>query len=424
VSGGQGPFIGGLTARLPAVLRDEPQFRLLFAGQALSMLGDRVTFVALPFAVLAAGGDAADVGIVAGATTLPFFLFSLAAGVWADRLDRRRIMIFSDLVRMVCQIVAGALLVSGRAEPWHLAVIALFYGAGDAFFSPAMYGLLPQIVTPAHLQSANAMRGLSMSSGLILGPVLAGALVAVAGPGGALLADAATFGISILCLLRLRPAVAQRDAEPEPDFFAGLKAGWYEVRSRSWVMAMLTGLATYHVVVLPAVFVLGPVLAEREQNGASSWAIIVAGFGIGSVLGDLLMLRWRPARPLLISATFLIVASCQAAILGSGLPVGVIALLEAVTAVCVNGFFTLWETSIQEQIPEHAVSRVGSYDLFVALGLLPLGTAIAGPLSEQIGLHTMMYGMTVIAVVVSLAILAVPSVRNLRRPPSPATAPP
>jgi MFS family permease len=415
VSDGSRPFLSGLTARLPRVLRDEPQFRLLFAGQALSMLGDRVTFVALPFAVLAAGGGAADVGLVAGASTLPFFAFSLAAGVWADRWDRRRIMIASDLVRLVCQAVAGGLLISGVAEPWHLAIIALFYGAGDAFFSPAMYGLLPQIVTPAHLQSANAMRGLSMSTGLVAGPVLAGALVAIAGPGGALLADSATFGISVLCLMRLRPGVAARDADAEPNFLEGLKAGWREVRSRSWVMAML-GMAVYHVIVLPAVFVLGPVLAQKEQGGASSWALIVAGFGLGSVLGDLLLLRWRPSRPLYASAAFLVVASCQAAILGSGLPVIAIAALECASAVCVNGFFTLWETSIQEQIPAHAVSRVGSYDLFVALGLLPLGTAIAGPLSEHIGLHTMLFGMSAISVIAALLVLSVPSVRSLRRP--------
>src|SRR3954466_1337714 len=102
-------------ARMPAVLREQPQFRLLFWGQALSIIGDRGTFVAMPFAVLAAGRGTKEVGLVAAAQTLPFLVFSLAAGVWADRIDRRTIMIVSDVTRLGCQAVAGGLLVAGTA---------------------------------------------------------------------------------------------------------------------------------------------------------------------------------------------------------------------------------------------------------------------------------------------------------------------
>ena len=102
-------------AFVPAVLRQEPQFRLLFTGQALSMLGDRITFVALPFAVLAIGGSASDVGLVVAAATIPFALFALLGGVWADRLPRHRLMLASDLVRLATQAVAAGLLLSGAA---------------------------------------------------------------------------------------------------------------------------------------------------------------------------------------------------------------------------------------------------------------------------------------------------------------------
>ena len=405
-----------LGARLPAVLREQPQFRLLFWGQVLSIIGDRVTFIAVPFGVLAAGGGTKEVGLVAGAMAAPFLVFSLVAGVWADRIDRRSIMITSDIVRVLCQAVAGSLLIAGVAEPWHLAVIGLVYGSADAFFGPAMYGLLPQIVSPAHLQSANALRGLSMSAGMVIGPATAGILVALVGPGGALLADAATFAVSVGFLLRLKPATIERAETTEPNFLTGLREGWREVRARSWVWAMLLGLAVYHVVVLPSVFVLGPVLAERELGGAGSWALITVGFGVGAVLGQLLLLRWRPTRPIYASAAALIGASCQAAIIGSGLPVPAIAALEALTAVCVQIYFTLWETSIQEQVPQHAVSRVSSYDLLVSVGLLPLGAVVVGPVAEVAGLHTTLYVMSVVGVVVAAAILAVPSVRHLRRP--------
>jgi MFS family permease len=405
------------------VLRSNPQFRLLFIGQALSGIGDRITMVALPFAVLATGGGATEVGLVAGATTLPFFLFSLVAGVIADRLNRRTLMLGSDVARLLCQLAAGLLLVADAAEWWHLAALGLVYGTADAFFQPAVYGLMPELVPNEQLQQANALRGIVNSGALILGPAIAGLLVVGLGPGGALLADAATFVASIACLQRLRRSVTERPPEldeAERDFLTGLREGWREVRTRSWVVAMLCGLAAYHAVVLPSVFALGPVLAQDQLGGAGAWAIITAAFGAGSLLGDLVLLRWRPRRAVFASAVCLLVASCQAAIIGSGASVALIALLEAVSAIAVTGYFTLWETSIQEQIPPRAVSRVGSYDLFVATGLMPLGTAVAGPVSEAIGLQETLIAMSAIGVLIGLCVLAVPSVRSLERPVAPA----
>ncbi len=136
---------------LPQVLREEPQFRLLFSGQPLSILGDRVMMVVLPFAVLAVGGDVGGVAIVSAAQFLPFALLSLPAGVWADRFDRKTILVASDVTRLVCQLVAGSLLLSGAAQVVHLAALAAVYGAADAFFAPAFTGLLPATVSPGNL---------------------------------------------------------------------------------------------------------------------------------------------------------------------------------------------------------------------------------------------------------------------------------
>src|SRR4051794_9031881 len=277
---------------MPAVLREEPQYRLLFGSQVLSILGDRVTGIAMPFAVLSIGGGVGDVALTSAAQFLPFVVLALPAGVWADRWDRKRILVASDGVRLVCQVVAALLLLTGAAHVGHLVVLAAAYGAADAFFAPAFSGLLPTTVTPANLQPANALRGLSFSVGSIVGPVVAGLLIAFAGgPGGALLFDAATFAVSIALLVPLRAGVveavvsAEDPAATTDHFWTSLREGWGEVRSRSWVLAFLGGFAAYHVIVLPAIFVIGPVLMEEELDGARSWAIIVACFGVGSVLG-------------------------------------------------------------------------------------------------------------------------------------------
>ena len=403
-------------ALIPAVLRQEAQFRLLFTGQALSLLGDRIAYLALPFAVIGLGGDATAVGLVVAAQTIPFAGLSLAAGVWADRRDRRRIIIGSEGVRMICQIAAGVLLIGGVAEIWHLAALAFVYGAADAFFAPAVTGLLPQVVDTHHLQQANALRAMTISGSMVLGPAIGGTLVATVGPGYAMLADALTFVVSIALLLRLRPNVLARAVEEEPDFLSGLKGGWREVRSRSWVLAGLGSLLAYHVIVLPAIFVLGPVIAETDYGGARDWAIVTSAFGVGGVVGNLVLLNWRPPRPMAASLAFLLVASCQAAIIGSGLPIWAIAALEAVTGVGVAGYFTLWETSLQENIPEHALSRVSSYDFLMSVGSTPIGTALAGPVSVAAGLRPTMIGMTLLALAITLALLSVPGVRALRRP--------
>ena len=410
-----------LALPLPAVLREEPQYRLLFAGQFLSIIGDRVTSVVLPFAVLAVGGDVGDVAIVSAAQFLPFAVLALPAGVWADRLNRKRIIIASDVVRLVCQTTAAVLLLSDGATVVHLAVIAALYGGADAFFAPAFTGLLPGTVAPVNLQPANALRGLSFSTGSIAGPVIAGGFVAWVGPGGALAFDAATFLVSVLCLLPLRPRVVSRVlAEEDPQattehFLASLRAGWGEVRSRPWVVAFLGGMASYHVLVLPAIFVLGPVLVAEELGGAQDWALITTGFGVGSVLGNVLLLRWRPQFALRVAALMMVGASCQAGIIGSGLGVWAIAGLEVLAGICVTSFFTLWETSLQEHVPDHALSRVSSYDYLTSAGLIPLGNLLAGAVSSGVGVRPALLGMSVLGITAALAIGAVPGVRRLPR---------
>jgi len=399
---------------LPAVLREERQFRLLFAGQALSIVGDRITQIVLPFAVLSIGGSATDVGLVAAAGFLPFIFLGLIGGVLADRAQRRRILIASDVVRLLSQGTAGLLLISGHAEVWHLAALTAVFGAADSFFSPAFTGLMPlTIAEPRYLQPANALRGLSFSTGSIVGPALGGVLVATIGEGGALLVDAGTFAVSVACLLVLRPRVVAR-GDPEP-FAAGLRGGWEEVRSRTWVWTFLLGMIVYHVIVLPSVYVLGPVLMDDEHSGATSWAVITVAFGLGSIVADVVLIRWRPPFALRAAAVALGVASCQAVIIGSGLPVLGIAAIEFVSAIGVSAFFTLWETTLQEHIPEDRLSRVSSYDYVASAGMLPLGVVVAGPVSDALGIHATLTGMSIIGAAFAAVLLAVPSVRHLPR---------
>ena len=180
----------------------ERNYRLLFTGQALSQLGDQMTPVAITFAVLDRGGSARQVGLVLGAGTASMVLLLLVGGAAADRLPRRALMVGADLLRLVVQGAAAGLLLSGAWRLWELAALEALWGVGAAFFNPALTGLLPQLLTGERLVQANALQNLASSLGAVLGPALAGVLVAAGGAGTAVAVDAASFAVSV-CNLAL-----------------------------------------------------------------------------------------------------------------------------------------------------------------------------------------------------------------------------
>ncbi len=396
------------------LLRD-PGFRLLFAGQAVSVVGDRLVMVAMPFAVLSLpGAGLSDVGLVLGASALTLGLFVLVGGVWADRLPRHLTMLGSDVVRGAAQAVAAVLLLTGTATVGALVACSAVYGAAEAFFRPALLGLVPQVVPPDQTQSANALLGLSTNTAMVVGPAAAGLLVAVAGPGTALGADAVTFALSALTLARLRPRPVVR-ASPPATFLAELAGGWREVRSRTWVWSTILFFGAYCGLILPAVFVLGPAYAEAHRGGAGAWGVITAGFGVGAVLGSLLALRWRPSRPGVVLVAALGLGGLQAGILVSPLPTLVVALLEAGTGVGVALSFSLWETLLQQRVPPQAQSRVSSFDFLGSLTLMPLGLVVVGPLAVRFGDVQVGVAATVLTVLVGAAVATSRDVRGMRR---------
>ena len=395
-----------------AVLRQR-DFALLFAGQGVSVLGDRLVMVAMPFAVLSLpGAGLGDVGLVLGASALALALFVLVGGVWGDRFPRRTTMISSDVVRGLAQAVSAALLLTDTATVGRLMVLQAVYGAAEAFFRPAALGMVPQVVEHHQVQPANALLSLTANVGMVAGPAAAGLLVAFAGPGMAIAVDAGTFFVSAVALVFLRP-------RPVPEvtqegFLQQLRGGWFEVRSRTWVWSVILSFTAYHALVLPALFILGPAYAEESRGGAAAWGVISAGFGAGAVLGSLLALRWKPSRPGVVIAGALCLGATQCAIVVSPLPTLTVALLEALTGLGVATCFTVWETALQQRIPAHAQSRVSSFDYLGSLTLMPLGYLLVGPVVEQLGTRPTAALCTVVSLAVCLVVAAGRDVRGLR----------
>src|SRR4051794_11754380 len=197
---------------LPEPLRERP-FALLFGGQLASSFGDALFLIALPFAALSLNGSAGELGLVLAARHIPFALFSLLGGAWADRLERRRLMIVCDLVRVATQTTAAVLLLAGVAELWHLAALAAIYGVADAVFGPALVGLVPAAAGVARTQEANALLHVVSHATRLVGAPLGGVLVAAFGAGTAIAIDAGTFLVSVAFLSRIPHLRAARDEQ-------------------------------------------------------------------------------------------------------------------------------------------------------------------------------------------------------------------
>ena len=391
----------------------EPQFRLLWIGQTASAAGDALIFVAVAFAVLQVGGSAADLGIVFAAFTVSNVALVLAGGVWADRLPRQLVMVACDIVRGVAEVIMALLLISGAAQVWHIAVGAAVIGGAGAFFGPASQGLIPQTVSAPRLQQANALIGLSRNGARIFGPPLAGALIALFSVGIVFLIDAVTFVVSAISLLLLRPTPREaRSAEPQP-FFAELASGWREVTARPWILAAICAFAVSNMASAPFI-ILGPVVAEAHLGGAAAWGLILTGGGIGGVIGGVLALRLRPRRPLLTGFMVMAATSLPPLALVGPLPVLLIAGASMLSLIAIELANTWWFTMLQQHVPEHARSRVSSYDWLVSLVFQPLGFLLAGPLAAWIGLTATLVGAAVIGLLANYGVLLVRAVREVR----------
>jgi MFS family permease len=392
---------------------EERNFRLLWLGQTGSTFGDALSFVAIAWAVLEVGGTATDLGLVFAAYSLPNVIFLLAGGVWADRLPRNRVMIGSDAVRAVAQLGLTFLLLTGSAQVWHIMVAVALHGAASAFFVPASVGLMPQVLPPERLQQGNALLAISRSVAFVIGPALSGILVAIFGPAIVFAIDAATYVFSILTLALLRIEQAVADTVRQ-SFFSELAAGWREVRTRDWLIGSLVAFG-FSNVALGAFMVLGPVIINRELGGAAEWGAIQTVAAVGSLIGGGIALRWRPARPLVVGFLVMIVAATRTLALIPPLPVLAIALCAMATFVAITISNTLWETVLQQRIPQASLSRVSSYDWMVSVVFQPVAFVIIGPLADTIGEDPTLLLAASIGVAAEVGALLVPGVRNMRR---------
>jgi MFS family permease len=397
----------------------EREYRLLFGATLTTALGDAVGTIALAFAVLDVSG-ATSLGIVLAARQAASASVLVFGGVLSDRARRNLVLVGASLVQGSAQAAIAVIVLADVATvPW-LAALGALWGLGDGLVVPAETGLVPQTVSPARLQQANALQGLSRSGVRVVGPALGGVLVVALSPGWALAVDSASFFLCAALLARMH-ITPRAGARPEP-FLHELRAGWHEFTARTWLWAtvLLFGLGNVFFMFLQ---VLGPAIADERLGGAGAWAAILTAGGVGAIAGGLAAMRHHPTRPLVACILWPLAVLPEFAALAAAAPTWVIAVGAFIGGFGIAVHVALWFTVFQREVPERAQSRVASYDAFGSFVLNPLGAAIAGPIAAVLGTSSALWLAAAWILTSNLVMLLIPAVWGIRaRPPEPAPA--
>jgi MFS family permease len=388
-------------------------FRGIFAARAVSLLGTSMAPAALAFAVLdQPGGSAARLGFVMAGRSVAQVVFLVFGGALADRFPRYRIMVGSDLLAFVAQGTIAGLFISRTAPLALLVGLAAFNGAANALFIPASRGLIPQIVDPSELQSANALIQLSQNAAGLAGAAVSGAIIVAVGPGWALGIDAATFLTSAVLVLTSGAPRSAR-ARQGTTLVRDLRDGWTEFRSRQWVWVIVVQFALVNMCFSPGISVLGPIVAKDHWGGALAWSVVITANAVGLIGGSFLALRLRPKRPLLVAtlATFGFVPPFF--LLAVHAPVWLAAASMLVNGIAADVFEVLWMTALAEHIPEDKLSRVTSYDALGSFVLGPLGLLLVGPVAVAAGVGPTLIAAGLLVTLGNVFALSSRSVRTL-----------
>ena len=377
------------------------------------MLGSAMAPIGLAFAVLDLTGSTSDLGIVLASRAVATIVLLLIGGVWADRLPRHVVMVTANVASGAIQAVVAALILTGHAQVWELAVLGFLNGASIAFFFPASSGIVPQTVPPELQQQANAALRLGLNTTNIVGAALGGLLVAATSPGWAIATDAATFGLAaaVIGAMHLPPGLRI----PGSTVARELREGWSDFWSRGWLWAIVLQFGVVNAFESGAIGVLGPGVAKAHLGGPAAWGAILATTVVGNILSGVVMLRWQPRRILLVATLAVFPMTLPLLALARPAPLVVVAAAGFIAGFSVEIFGVLWDTAMQQEIPQEKLSRLYSYDALGSWALIPLALAVIGPVSVALGTRTTLLACAALVVGATAPVLLSRDVRHLER---------
>ena len=406
----------GRPIQLLAPLRHR-DFRLLWTGMSVSLLGDGILLVALAWQTYSLSNAPAAMSAVGVALSVPQVALLLLGGVVSDRFDRRRVMLVSDLVRAGCLGTLALLAISGNMALWHLFVLAAGYGGASGFFGPAFDAVVPDLVPENDLAQANALDQFIRPAAMqIAGPAVGGGLIAVGGAGLGFAVDALSFVVSSVCLIRMRPPRTGRAAGPS-SMWCELREGLGYVRRNVWLWGTFAAATLAYLLFLGPTEVLLPYVVKNVLHGSpAALGLILASGGLGAVLAAFAV---GQAGVPTSFVTFMYVCWTLATLAVAGYGLAHQSWQLALACAAVNGLEAAgtiaWAGAKQRLVPSHLLGRVSSIDWFVSIALLPLSYAMAAPVAAAFGVQRTLVAVGVLGALVTVAFLYLPGMRAAQR---------
>jgi MFS family permease len=386
------------------------QYRWLAASLALSLLHMGLWAVAVVWQVVALDGGPAELSVVAGLSAGGMLASTLLGGALADRIPQRHILLGVALTQAVAVAVAAVLSLTGALALWHLAAVSLIGGLAAGLYYPAYSALVPSLVPARDLLAVNGLEGVVRPMlAQAAGPALAGLLVAALSPGMALTAASASALSAAACVTALPVTPVRRDPEASPTgLLADVHEGFRYMVRTPWLLATLVFAALMLLLFMGPFEVLVPFAIKDAGGGPSQHAWVLGAFGLGGALGSLLVASWRLPRRYLTVMNMLWGLGClPMVVFGFAPQYWVMLVAGAVIGGTFQAGMVIWGTLLQRRVPPALLGRISSLDFFVSLSFMPLSMALAGPVSELIGLtSTFLLAGLGPPVIAAIAILA------------------
>ena len=405
------------------MLREGP-FSRYMAGETISMLGTWMQHMAQGWVVSGLTTSAFTLGVINFCSGIPMLLLTMHGGMAADRFDKRRILIITQVVQIILAVSIGWLVASGQIAVWHLIVAGILLGISTAFEMPAAAALVPELVDRSRLNAAIAVDRSLFHATRLAGPAVGGWLIGWLGTSSAFYANALSFLALIVALLTLHPRPPGTEEE-EAMRKTGMKQGFDYVRHDPPTLAMISLLVTATTCISPFFMITMPLYSRHVLHvDAQSHGILMASSGIGAFIGSLWLLSIKAhRRAAYLRAAAAVICACMFSLsiaqhLWQAIASMIILTLGTAT------MFGLANTIVQERAPDAIRGRVSAIMGLSFFGILPFSGLIASELADLVGLRVAMGGGAILFGLSAGALLYSHRQLCIKNTPSPPTSPP
>jgi MFS family permease len=363
-------------------------YRLLATSLALSLFGQGMWAIAVVWQVVDLGAGPAVLGLVAGAGAAGMLASTLLGGALADRVPQRRILFACELLQISAVGTVAVLSLAGALTSWQLGLASLLSGIGVGLYYPAYSALVPGLLPADQLLAANGLEGVVRPLlAQAAGPAAAGFVVAATSPGVALAATAVVSGLAAVLVRALPPTPVRRGPVEGTGLLADVREGFAYMLRTPWLLATLLFAAAMVLVFIGPFEVLVPYVVADGGGGPAQHAWVLAAFGIGGAVGSLVVASLRLPRRYLTVMNLLWGLGCVPLVLfGASPALWVMVVAGGVIGATFQAATVIWGTLLQRRVPPALLGRVSSLDFFTSISLMPLSMALAGTVSEAIGL--------------------------------------